>query len=101
MSNQWNARHKLETVLLRLSLPPNDGAGDIFATIEGRSPTKRSALWTDHETFPYGPERRGTLEAGDWCHHLILCALQDKPNNPERLAWSVTGQHFSQDPLPF
>lgn len=99
--NPFQPSHKLLTVTAKITLPPaHDLAGPVHASVRGESETKRVPLWIESNVWDYTDEHR-TNHVVDWCNHVLLSALQDRPNTPERMLFSLTGGLGAQDRLPF
>lgn len=99
--NPYQPHHRLSTIDVSLTLPPHDDLdGPIIAVVRGRSATKRVNLWIESGTWDASePHRQNNV--ADWVQHVILCAVQDRPNSTERLMFSLTGGLAGQDQLPF
>lgn len=102
MTNHHDFRpphHRLRTVTARLWLPsPEEPLTTWTGIVQGGSPTRRAALWSESNTWNDDDTAHG-LEVADWFHHIFLCAVQDQPNSQERLLFSLTGGLGQQDPL--
>lgn len=89
---------RLEQVVFTLDIVETGGIDGVSARAHGTSTFKRRALWTEAASWS---EDSADLrhEPADWIHHIALAALQDRPNNTERLLFSLTGGLGQQNPL--
>lgn len=92
-------QHQLEVVTLRLALPTNRNGRRARLEAQGRSETQRQALWSVTESWT-AEEHRAGLEPTDAAHHVLLCAMQDRPRDQYALERSLTGQGWEQLELP-
>lgn len=91
--------HRLEYVTLRLVLPSNRNGRRAQLEVQGRCETQRASLW--HVSESWSPEEhRAGLEPTDAAHHVLLCAMQDRPNSQTAIELSLTGQGWEQLELP-
>lgn len=100
--NEWAAHHTLDRVEITLHLPTprSDHRADIAA--RGWSTTKRGSLWTWQESWNPSEMHVEGYEPVDVVHHLLLVAVQDRPNTQERLSFGLGGGlSWSEPELPF
>ena len=83
--------HRLEQVRMTLDLATPRWPDVTACKITGWSNTKRAPLWSEGETWSPTEVHPSGLEIGDWVHHVILCATQDRPASQEELLYSLTG----------
>lgn len=76
------------TATLTFSNDPQAPPG-ITGRVVGSSEYKRLPLWTEANVWT--DEDDLMMAPGDWVHHVILVALQDRPNTSERLLFGLTG----------
>lgn len=92
---EWNARHQMDRVQVDVQLH-RDGTTQISVT--GRSEGQRADLWKHVETVAADEH---SLVASDIVHHLLICAMQDRPRDHKQFAASVRGQGWEDVALPF
>lgn len=61
----------------------------ITGRVVGSSEYKRLPLWTESSVWDTGDDL--LMAPADWIHHVVLVALQDRPNTSERLLFGLTG----------
>lgn len=87
--------HRLEVVRLSLHLPTSRNGRRARLEAQGTCSTQRASLWSVSETWT-PEEHRAGLEPTDAAHHLLLCAMQDRPNGQYALERALTGQGWEQ-----
>lgn len=97
----WKVNHQLESVELTLWLPKPDEYADVTIKAVGRASTKRAALWVHQELFNDELDAQKGYGPADALHHILLVAMQDRPNSVERLNFALSGGlTWCQDELP-
>lgn len=87
---------KLESIDMTLRWDPE---GRISLHAAGRSPLKRTNLWTLDEVWAEDNPVYGPYDA---VSHLVLVCAQDRPNTKERLFFSMNGGlGWADQELPF
>lgn len=89
MTHFRNPTPTLETIEIRLELTGHGETPAISGFAAGRSSYQRRNLWTLGEVW-MGDGNHG-LEPVDWMSHVVLTALQDRPNTRERLDFGLRG----------
>lgn len=91
---EWHPQHPLERIDVVVVINEDD-----TATLEahGRSSGRRTALWT-YRLAQLSPD---AIEVGDHLAHVVVCALQDRPDSQPRAEFSWSGGLAGQGPLPF
>lgn len=92
--------HQLETVTIKVTLPQRRNGYQTSLTAHGEASGKRAPLWTIREQWGADEIERG-LQAGDAVAHLLLTALQDRPNCQSGMEASLIGEGWEDVPLPF
>lgn len=92
-------QHQLEYVTIRLALPTHRNGRTARLEAHGRCETQRAALWSVSEMWSAEDHRAG-LEPTDAAHHVLLCAMQDRPRDQYAMERSLTGQGWEQLELP-
>lgn len=92
--------HQLDTVELKLYLPDRRNGYMTRLEVSGRSETSRAALWTVREQW-LPPEVEAGLQPADAANHVLLTALQDRPDCQSALERQLAGGGYQDVPLPF
>lgn len=92
--------HSLDRLELKLILPTSRNGRHAQLTVHGQSETKRGSLWTVQESWSWTEQQAG-LQPCDAAHHLLLACWQDRPVSQGGVESALTGQGWSDVPLPF
>ena len=84
-------QHKLDRVEITVNLATSAIDGSIGFQAVGRAMSKRSALWTYHESFGQDVDREKGYGIGDAASHVVLVCVQDRPNSLDRLDFALQG----------
>lgn len=87
----WAVKHSLDRVEFRLDLPNRGTGAAAELRAEGRSLTKRDALWTYAESFDPSVAHEKGYEAHDAIAHIALVCLQDRPTGLSGLNFALRG----------
>lgn len=90
--------HRLTRITAQLDLGTGEENDVILGRVFGWSITQRGRLWAEHSSW-VAPQDDVVRTPGDWLHHVVLVALEDRPNSQERLDYGLVGGVGIQDPL--
>nr|CRY95225.1 hypothetical protein [uncultured prokaryote] len=93
-------KHELKTLEVNLELPGRSNGYQTSMVIRGRASTQRADLWVIREQWRPEDNERG-LAASDALAHVILTALQDRPDSQSGVERSLIGEGWEDVPLPF
>lgn len=81
----------LERVEFTLLLPSDAQPDTAALSAHGRSPLRRPALWSYHETFDTTLDAHKGYGVQDAMAHIVLVCMQDRPNTLDRLDFALSG----------
>lgn len=94
--------HRLHRLDISVTFDEEGPYAPCVLHVDGRSRTKRTALWHYAEVFTAEVQQDRGYSLNDAVAHIVLVCHQDRPNTLERLKFGLSGGVYWDEPqLPF
>lgn len=89
----------LASVSFRLWVPEPGQSDTVRLTASGWDREENRRLWLLHETWSHPEVGRDGYEPSDAISHVVLVALQDRPETQAQMESCMIGEGWAQDAL--